>query len=136
MCVSRPSPIRVSSPPNISQIFDADWNERDWTYPPVAGQNGYIGSVAYFAQSGEIAAFDPLVNNASNTISFPLKDIYRSALDVYDSEFWWLGGLANGSQIANGNYTLRFAVLAPFGTPEHSDNWDVMSHKFSVAASK
>ncbi|CAK7224769.1 hypothetical protein SCUCBS95973_005629 [Sporothrix curviconia] len=114
-------------------VFDDAWTERDWTYPPVVGQDGYVGSVAYFAESGEVAYFDPAFNNVSDTISFPLSDIYRSSVDVYDTEYWWLGGLANGSQIANGNYTIRFAVLAPFGDRTHSDNWDVLSHKITVS---
>ncbi|ERS98380.1 hypothetical protein HMPREF1624_05164 [Sporothrix schenckii ATCC 58251] len=114
-------------------IFDDAWTERDWKYPPVVGQDGYVGSVAYYAHSGEVSVFNPGFDNASDTISFPLSDIYRSSVDVYDTEYWWLGGLANGSQISNGNYTLRFAVLAPFGNQAHSDNWDVLAHKFSVS---
>ncbi|CAK7222069.1 hypothetical protein SEUCBS140593_004772 [Sporothrix eucalyptigena] len=114
-------------------IFDDTWTERDWKYPPAVGQNGYVGTVAYFAESGEVGYFDPAINNASDTISFPLSDLYRSSVDVYDTEYWWLGGLGNGSQIANGNYTLRFAVLAPFGDRTHSDNWDVLSHKITIA---
>jgi hypothetical protein len=112
--------------------------------------------VAYYALSGEVSAFNPGFDNSSDTISFPLSDVYRSSVDVYDTEYWWLGGLGNGSQIANGNYTyvfqllplasrlkvstlttccsLRFAVLAPFGDRTHSDNWDVLSHKFSIVS--
>ncbi|OAA53497.1 serin endopeptidase [Niveomyces insectorum RCEF 264] len=115
-------------------IFDGDWTERHWTYPPVVGQNGYVGTVAYYAQSGYVGYFDPAVDNATDTIAFPLSDIYRSSFDVEDAQYWWFGQLGNGSQIAPGNYTLRFGVLAPFGTPEHSDNWDVLEHKFSVVS--
>ncbi|EJT70796.1 hypothetical protein GGTG_11819 [Gaeumannomyces tritici R3-111a-1] len=40
--------------------------------------------------------------------------------------FDWFGKLGNGSQIANGQYKIRLAVLKPFGNPHASDNWDVM----------
>jgi hypothetical protein len=50
--------------------------------------------------------------------------VYRS---VATSEFehWWFGKLANGTQIEPGKYTIRFAVLKPFGNPYNADNWDV-----------
>jgi hypothetical protein len=35
---------------------------------------------------------------------------------------------------ADMNFRMRFAVLRPFGTPEHSDTWDKVVHKFSVLA--
>lgn len=37
-----------------------------------------------------------------NTLPYPKTNLPRSK---HESEHWWLGKLANGSQIAVGNYT-------------------------------
>lgn len=111
------------------QIYEAGWTERKWEYPPVAGKNGYIGPAAAWAQSSQTVEFDPKVHNPNDTFTFPVTNLRRNAagdLFGHDSfEYWWFGKLGNGSQIENGNYTIRFAVLKPFGDPSRSDNWDV-----------
>lgn len=89
---------------NPYQIFESTWTERKWVYPPVPGQNGYVGTVAYWAESGYYYYFDPATDDANNTISFPLKGIYRSSVDVPDQEYWWLGRLGDGTQIKPGKY--------------------------------
>ncbi|EXF86199.1 subtilase [Colletotrichum fioriniae PJ7] len=105
-------------------IYEAGWTERQWVYPPVEGQNGYIGSAASWVGSGEIQTFDPAQYDPNDTFTYPITDIYRNAGATYH-EHWWFGKLGNGTQIAPGNYTLRFAALRPFGNPTHADNWDV-----------
>jgi hypothetical protein len=81
-----------------------------WVYPPVVGQAGYIGSVAYYADSGGQQGrhwrFDPATDDANDTIPFPELLVYRTAPGlVFEPQYWWLGKLANGSRIAVGNYT-------------------------------
>lgn len=86
------------------KIFDATWTEEQWEYPPVVGQQGYIGSAAVWEASGVYSVFDPSLYDASETYSFPLTNMYRDYSSSY-AENWWFGLLSNGSQIAIGNYT-------------------------------
>lgn len=89
------------------------------------GKNGYIGPVATFSGACANCFFDPSYMDANATTTLPVRDVPRSGeLDDW-AEYWWFGKLGNGSQIANGNYTMRFAVLKPFGNPKHSDDWHV-----------
>ncbi|KZL73062.1 subtilase [Colletotrichum tofieldiae] len=101
-------------------IFGAGWTERQWVYPPVVGESGYVGSGAYWVGSGQAPFFDPSRWDPEDTLSYPKINQARSN---FNFENWWFGKLANGSQIAVGNYTLRYAALKPFGNPSHSDNW-------------
>ncbi|CRK13911.1 hypothetical protein BN1723_014015 [Verticillium longisporum] len=104
-------------------IFEPSYHERQWKYPPVVGENNYVGSVASFDVYNNLnyPVFDPASNDENNTFSYPLQDVSRDA--PYES--WWLGRLANGSTIAPGKYKMRFAALAPFGNPKASDNWHI-----------
>ena len=88
----------------ILKIFEEGWSERQWSYPPVPGQNGYIGSVASWVGSGQVSVFNPALYDPDETFNYPLTDIYRNTPTGY-FEHWWFGKLANGSQIATGNYT-------------------------------
>ncbi|KAI1456396.1 subtilisin-like protein [Annulohypoxylon moriforme] len=99
-------------------IYEANWNESLWKYPPVEGENGYIGPVASW--NGSASYFDPKNNNPNDTFTYPLTDQLRGGLD-----HTWFGRLGNGSQIANGNYTWRFATLRPFGDPTVSEDWSI-----------
>ncbi|KAF6809557.1 subtilase [Colletotrichum sojae] len=105
-------------------IYEAGWTERQWTYPPVVGENGYVGSVASWVGSGNVEVFDPEAYDADDTFTYPITDVSRNTATSYN-EHWWFGKLGNGSQIAPGTYTFRFAALRPFGNPTHADNWDV-----------
>lgn len=51
--------------------------------------------------------FNPDRHNASDLITFPLKDQTRNALvsGSFTSSYYWFGKLANGTLIAPGNYT-------------------------------
>ncbi|KAG9251869.1 subtilase [Emericellopsis atlantica] len=107
-------------------IFEAGWRERNWKYPPVEGENGYIGSVASWVGSGQVDFFDPNVDDADETFTYPLTDLIRNAQTTsVQHDFWWFGKLGNGSQIEPGKYTMRFATLKPFGDPYAANNWAV-----------
>ncbi|KAI8195985.1 Subtilisin DY [Colletotrichum sp. SAR 10_65] len=110
-------------------IFEDGWTESDWTYPLVAGENGYIGSGAYWAGSGQAPFFDPSRWDPDDTLSYPKVEQPRCS---GNSENWWFGKLANGSQIALGNYTLRYAALKPFGDPGQSEDWATFTTPLGV----
>ncbi|KAL5317596.1 hypothetical protein ACEPPN_014692 [Leptodophora sp. 'Broadleaf-Isolate-01'] len=107
-------------------IFESTWTERDWVYPPVVGQNGYIGPATCWIGAGQVNWFDSRFYDPDETWTYPDTDIYRNAQTTASyHEYWWFGKLGNGSQIEVGNYTMRFATLKPFGEPERADNWSV-----------
>ncbi|KAI6428914.1 hypothetical protein MCOR21_005284 [Pyricularia oryzae] len=106
-------------------IFEPTWTERNWVYPPVVGENGYVGTATQHVKSSAGAFFDPSLDDPDQASPFPILDVARTQLpSVYQS--WWLGKLGNGSQIAEGRYMMRVAVLKPFGNPRAADNWDVL----------
>ncbi|ROT42545.1 serine endopeptidase [Sodiomyces alkalinus F11] len=107
-------------------IFEAGWRERNWKYPPVEGENGYIGPAAGWSSAGSVAVFNPAIHNPNTTFTFPITDVYRNAeTTAIEFRYYWFGKLGNGSLIANGRYKMRFATLKPFGNPHAADNWDV-----------
>jgi hypothetical protein len=106
-------------------IFDSNWVERNWKYPPVVGQAGYIGSATSWAPAPGSGVFDPAVDDENDLVALPLRQVSRSIIGRGGLELWWLGKLANGTQIAPGKYKMRFAALVPFGEPKNADNWDV-----------
>ncbi|KAJ0158061.1 Minor extracellular protease vpr [Colletotrichum tanaceti] len=112
-------------------IFDAGWNEAQWAYPPVEGQNGYVGSVAVYDDESIERTFVDGKNDPDDTFSFPLFKQSRH-VPGYMAEFWWFGKLANGSKIQPGKYLMRYANLRPFGDPTQSDHWDFTSWEIVV----
>ncbi|GKT51113.1 minor extracellular protease vpr [Colletotrichum spaethianum] len=106
-------------------IFEASWVERDWKYPPVVGQAGFVGAATSWAKASGKVFIDPSVDDRNDIVTLPMRDVPRDIVGVYGVELWWLGRLANGTQIAPGKYKMRFAALVPFGNPEASDNWDI-----------
>ncbi|KAI8316716.1 hypothetical protein K4K61_003373 [Colletotrichum sp. SAR11_59] len=108
-------------------IYEAGWNEGDWRYPPAVGEDGYIGSVAYYDRS-DTEYWSPFSDSSGpfDVIPFPLENVHRNAIYTpYRHTFFWFGVLANGSQIEPGNYTMRFAALKPFGDPAKSEDWSI-----------
>ncbi|KAL8284353.1 hypothetical protein RB600_008969 [Gaeumannomyces tritici] len=105
-------------------IFEAGWREHRWKYPPVAGEGGYVGSATSSIYSSSWA-FDPSFMDREAVVPLPVASPRSSTGRGTLYPFWWLGKLANGSYIAPGNYTFRFAVLVPMSDPDHSDNWDI-----------
>ncbi|KAH6606197.1 hypothetical protein Trco_005350 [Trichoderma cornu-damae] len=102
-------------------IYDSYWTENHWQYPPVVGKLGYVGSAATMRDADTYWYYDPSRMEKDDTVSFPLLRVPRGY-----GKHWWFGKLANGSHIAPGNYTLRFAALRPYGNPNISDHWDIM----------
>ncbi|KAM0301737.1 hypothetical protein ACHAPM_004885 [Fusarium culmorum] len=81
-------------------IFEQGWTESLWTYPLRVGEFGYVGSATTMRDAEEFWFFDPIINDANDTIPFPLKRESRGF-----HVFWWFGKLANGTRIVPGNYT-------------------------------
>ncbi|KAK4221773.1 subtilisin-like serine protease [Podospora fimiseda] len=108
-------------------IYEDGWKERDWVYPPVVGETkGYVGSATYWVDSDYYWGFDEESMDKEDVISFPVGGLTRgSSWSRWNKGFWWFGKLGNGSYIASGNYTFRFAAQIPFSDPKHSDNWHV-----------
>ena len=71
--------------------------------------------------------FDPEVHHQSDTVAFPRLNVARNPVGVLRSDFWWLGKLANGTEIPSDKYKMRFAALKPFGDRRISDNWDIVA---------
>ncbi|KAH6695516.1 putative minor extracellular protease vpr [Plectosphaerella plurivora] len=103
-------------------IYEANWRETKWSYPPVVGEKGFVGTATTFRYAQDLAPFDPDIYDETDVIpavrQWQVRDHMR--------DFWWFGQLVNGSYINPGNYTMRAAVLLPYGNPEASDNWVVI----------
>ena len=83
-----------------AKIFERDWSESFWHYPPVVGERGYVGSATTMRDAEQFWFYDPDVNDPDDTVAFPLRREPRGF-----HIFWWFGKLANGTRIAPGNYT-------------------------------
>ncbi|TDZ21506.1 Minor extracellular protease vpr [Colletotrichum orbiculare MAFF 240422] len=101
-------------------IFETDYTEAEWSYPPVVGEKGFVGSATSWNDTAS-GSFDPGEDSEDDLFSFPLYTQPRQRYGYYA----WLGRLANGSQITPGSYQFRIAALRPFGLPEHSEDWDI-----------
>lgn len=82
------------------QIFEVDWTESEWEYPPKIGKRQYVGSATSVRDSDKFLWFDSFDIDINDTVSFPLTRIPRGY-----QRFWWFGKLANGTHISPGNYT-------------------------------
>lgn len=109
-------------------IFDSDWSESDWTWPPT---KGFIGSVSYYTGDHDADLTDPATY--SQTRPMPAKFITRHSMNAQDeTKYWWMGQMANGSQITPGNYTMRVAASRPMADLSRSDGWETYDRKFQV----
>ncbi|KAF4467133.1 serine endopeptidase [Fusarium albosuccineum] len=106
-------------------IFDDSWTEEQWAYPPAIGEAGYVGSATSWAKLAGKPFFNASIDDPSDLITLPMEDLPRDIVGLAGTELWWLGRLANGTQIAPGKYNMRFAALRPFGDPKTSESWDV-----------
>lgn len=107
-------------------IYDTTYREHNWKYPPVIGENGYIGSATYSPYASTYSNFNNKTMDRERVLPFPMTDIARTdSYEPISRRIWWLGKLANGSYIAPGKYEMRFAARLPFSNPHHSDNWQI-----------
>ncbi|KAI5860037.1 subtilisin-like protein [Durotheca rogersii] len=102
-------------------IFESDYAEADWTYPPVVGQDKYLGSATSWSHTDRTAWFEPGQDSEDDIFPFPIYGQPRSKRGLY----FWLGRFANGSSIQPGSYRFRIAALRPFGDRQVSYDWDI-----------
>lgn len=96
-------------------LVDKDYDILTYQYPPVAGQNGYLG---------------PL-NAPLNSVDFPAQFIspVRGLLTVRFDAF------GNGSAIPNGTYKLMRRALRIFGDANNSLDWTIdLSSEFILSS--
>ncbi|RFU29535.1 hypothetical protein B7463_g6801, partial [Scytalidium lignicola] len=115
-------------------IYKAGWTEDLWTYPPVVGEKGYLGSATFYSDSdfgggGVLHPTPPLSFN--NTSPFPVTQVEHSIAGGFTTALW-IGNFANGTQIGNGQYYQRISVLKPFGNRKVKDDWSVNGGPFNV----
>ncbi|KAK8071264.1 subtilisin-like protein [Apiospora hydei] len=128
-------------------IFESDWDESKWTYPPTAA-DGFVGATARWTGTKENAASldltDPAVVKA-NTVETPIMSLSRNGFASRDSyTHRWVGHLANGTIVAPGNYTvmtdrgkmnsMRVAASRPFGDLSKLEGWEVWRREITVVA--
>ncbi|KAK7947007.1 subtilisin-like protein [Apiospora aurea] len=118
-------------------IFESDWDESKWTYPPTAA-DGFVGATARWtgttANAASLDLTDPAVVKA-NTIETPIMSLSRNGFATRDSyTYRWAGHLANGSIVAPGNYTMRVAASRPFGDLSKVEGWEVWRREITVVA--
>ncbi|WYZ46658.1 hypothetical protein EsH8_IX_000883 [Colletotrichum jinshuiense] len=102
-------------------IFSANYTEAQWSYPPVVGQKGFVGSATSWNGTAASSWFIPGQDSEDDIFSLPLYTQPRGRAGTY----YWLGRFANGSQILPGSYKFRIAALRPFGVSEASQDWDI-----------
>lgn len=91
----------------MGQVYASYWDESYWSWPPIAGENGYIGSATSMRDADMYWFYDPDLMDQDDTVAFPLMRIERGF-----HSFWWFGKLANGTRIAPGNYTSVSPLLS------------------------
>ncbi|KAL0942868.1 serine endopeptidase [Colletotrichum truncatum] len=113
-------------------IFESGWQEENWTYPPVVGENGFVGMAATWDNEWTVPYFDPEIHSEMNLVRGPLTELSRDVYGYAPYRFWWLGRLADGFKIKPGKYVMRIAALIPFGDPSLNSHWDTRSYNFTV----
>lgn len=117
-------------------IFESDWDESRWTYPPTA-TDGLVGPVARWTgdqvdRGSSVDLTDPDVAKA-NTAATPLRYLPRDGIySRSQSQYTWLGHLANGTIVGPGNYTMRVAASRPFADLSKAEGWEVWRHEIMV----
>ncbi|PHH81808.1 hypothetical protein CDD82_7793 [Ophiocordyceps australis] len=101
-------------------IFEENWSEEEWHYPPEIGKHGYIGSVRGYRPTYDDILFAPTPSIVKKAEPFPRVRLKRGT-----HRFWWFGTMANGTMIRPGTYTMRVAALRPRGNPQLSDHWQI-----------
>lgn len=92
-----------------TQIYEQGFTNdaAHWSYPPVVGEKGYVGSATSWASAGRVSQFNPAKHNASDLVLFPLQKETRNAFvsGSFTSTYYWFGKLASGDMVKPGNYT-------------------------------
>ncbi|KAF8423869.1 peptidase S8/S53 domain-containing protein, partial [Tirmania nivea] len=94
-------------------VVTADWTERDWRYPPVAGKGRFVGSLV-----------------TADDFSFPSYFEARHNQFQSDKEytrFNWTGAISDGlnqTQIKPGKYRFNMRALKVFGRPGLAADWE------------
>ncbi|KAI8280876.1 hypothetical protein K4K60_004540 [Colletotrichum sp. SAR11_57] len=102
-------------------IFHGNYSEAEWSYPPVVGEKGFVGSATSWNGTASSSWFIPGEDSEDDIFSFPLYTQPNGRNGIY----YWLGRYANGSQVLPGSYTFRIAALRPFGVREVAGDWDI-----------
>ncbi|KAJ5020048.1 Minor extracellular protease vpr [Colletotrichum sp. SAR 10_99] len=102
-------------------IFHGNYSEAEWSYPPVVGEKGFVGSATSWNGTASSSWFIPGEDSEDDIFSFPLYTQPNGRNGIY----YWLGRYANGSQVLPGSYTFRIAALRPFGVREVAEDWDI-----------
>ncbi|EJT82434.1 hypothetical protein GGTG_02407 [Gaeumannomyces tritici R3-111a-1] len=123
-------------------VFEADWAEDEWRYPPESGgAKGFVGAVAVW--EGELdPAFEPPTDLSDPAVNgqvtpMPARFLSRFGMTQPSDKKWhWLGKMADGKQIAPGNYTMRVAVSRPLADLSRADGWEVWRRAIQVLPMK
>lgn len=117
-------------------VFEGGWAEEEWRYPPKDAK-GFVGAVAVYSGKFDpdfeppTNLSDPAVN--SQTTPMPARHLSRQGMSQPGDKKWrWLGKLADGTQIAPGNYTMRVAAARPFADLSRVDGWEVWRREIQV----
>ncbi|KAF4814461.1 Minor extracellular protease vpr [Colletotrichum siamense] len=102
-------------------IFHGNYSEAEWSYPPVVGEKGFVGSATSWNGTASSSWFIPGEDSEDDIFTFPLYTQPGGRNGIY----YWLGRYANGSQVLPGSYTFRIAALRPFGVREVAEDWDI-----------
>lgn len=90
-------------------IFSSDWDESQWTYPPTAGANGFVGAAARWTGSKSDLTTLDLTDVAvvkAHLAETPVRSLSRNGMYSRDNYLYlWAGHLANGTTLVPGNYT-------------------------------
>ncbi len=110
----------------------------------MVGQNKYIGSASSWVFSQYAYYYDPdTILTASNVTAFPMTGVPRSyanslfiPTDMPNDvrSWWWIGKMADGSDIKAGQYVMRVAALRPFGDRTKSSDWDAWPLSFTATS--
>jgi hypothetical protein len=68
----------------------------------VPGKDGFVGAATGWLWANDTpgAVFDPAGDSEDDIVTFPMMRMVKAA----PYNLWWLGRLANGSDITPGNY--------------------------------
>ncbi|KAK6823515.1 minor extracellular protease vpr [Apiospora arundinis] len=119
-------------------LFESDWDESRWTYPSTAA-DGLVGPVARWMgdqvdAGSSVDLSDPDVVKA-NAVAAPFRYLPRDGIySRSQSQYTWLGHLANGTIAKPGNYTMRVAAARPFADLSKAEGWEVWRHEIMVIA--